>query len=207
MRKVAVLDSCEFAQTGFHSIICNNESLICSLMTNNSSTLLAAFYVGIQMDDVFISVQPGDVGPLWAIHALIRSSVPPRVIVTVESAHVPMLQLLRALGVRFILSRRDTVDRICKVLLDPMLSHYISPALQSAVDRIHPEPSRAAKKSTFVGGVELFTLRETDIVLDLLQGISPCQVAKKRCLSVKTVSMYKINAIKKMGVKGLNRPH
>nr|WP_249038232.1 LuxR C-terminal-related transcriptional regulator [Serratia marcescens] len=45
---------------------------------------------------------------------------------------------------------------------------------------------------------------ETEITLDLLQGLSPRQVAIKRFISVKTVSTHKLNALKKMELGGIN---
>ncbi|MGP2827023.1 helix-turn-helix transcriptional regulator [Serratia ureilytica] len=48
------------------------------------------------------------------------------------------------------------------------------------------------------------TPAETEIILDLLQGISPWQIARKRFVSVKTVSTHKLNALRKMEIQGLN---
>lgn len=68
-------------------------------MTNNSSTLLSAFNAGMQMNNVFVHVQPGVIDMLRAIRVFIRSSSPPRVIAMVSNVHVPPLKLLRAMGV------------------------------------------------------------------------------------------------------------
>ncbi|WP_308371975.1 helix-turn-helix transcriptional regulator [Serratia marcescens] len=48
------------------------------------------------------------------------------------------------------------------------------------------------------------TPAETEVILDLLQGISPWQIARKRFVSVKTVSTHKLNALRKMEIQGLN---
>ncbi|MGP2593584.1 LuxR C-terminal-related transcriptional regulator [Serratia marcescens] len=45
---------------------------------------------------------------------------------------------------------------------------------------------------------------ETEITLDLLQGLSPSQVARKRFISVKTVSTHKLNSLKKMELRRIN---
>ena len=121
----------------------------------------------------------------------------------VDNSHAPTLRLLCALGVRFILCKFDSLDNICEVLKKTTLKKYMSSYLKSVFVK-YPPPPRWAKEGGEVNDEELFTKRESDIILDLFQGISPWNVAKKRFISIKTVSAHKLNALKKIRMRNLN---
>lgn len=202
MRKIFISSRCNFLLKGMSCITHDYESLACLCTTSVHSTLLPVVNSDVELDDVFVHVQPGAVGELRSVRKLITSGSPPRVIVLVDNTHVPTLKLLRAMGVIFIVSLRDALSNIVKLLLNCAISHLISAELQAVTKSIQPAPAWA--ESAEFDGVQCLTPMETEIILDLLQGNSPRQVARERCVSTKTVSMHKRNALKKMQLRGLN---
>lgn len=157
----------------------------------------------VEFDDVFIHVRTNASAELRLIQKFITLRSPPRIIVLVANAHAPTLKFLRAMGVVFIASLRDSLSNIGKLLQDSSIVRYMSPDLHAVIKAIQPAPVWAAEWDAF-DGVQYLTPTETEIILDLLQGISPWQIARKRFVSVKTVSTHKLNALKKMELQGLN---
>lgn len=181
----------------------NHETLMCLLATNDISRLISIYYTELQINDVVVNLQPGRVDTLRVIATLISSHSIVRVIVMVDDTHMPTLRLLRAIGVSFIISKREPLNNIVSVLNNPMLTYYMSPGLQYVIEKSLPSSQWAKSLGTF-NEAEPFTPTETDIILDLCHGISPWNVAKKRFISIKTVSRHKINALQKIGIKNLN---
>ncbi|MBF4114198.1 hypothetical protein IN593_25250 [Enterobacter cloacae] len=106
-------------------------------------------------------------------------------------------------GFFFIFSLRDSLNNIGKLLHDSSIVHYMNPDLPAVIKAIQPAPVWAAEWDAF-DGVQYLMPTETKIILDLLRGISPSQIAKKRFISVKTVSSHKPDALRKMELQGLN---
>lgn len=188
---------------GFFSIVHERKSLVYSLATNDRLPFLTELIGRMDVDDVFVHVQIGAIGILRVIQKILRSRLPVRVIVMVDNAHLPTLKLLRAMNVKTIFSKHDSLENICKILHGPVFNNYISTELYAVIETIQPA-SAWAKERTAFDGVQYLTPAETEIILDLLQGISPWQVARKRFISVKTVSSHKLAALKKMEIRGLN---
>lgn len=193
-RKIAISSRCNFSLQGMFCIAHDLESLMCLSKNNDFFTLYSAFNNDIELDDVFVHVQSGVSEELRLIHKFITSRSPPRVLVLVDNAHAPTLKLLRAMGVVFIISLRDSLSNIGHLLQLSTIAHYMSPDLHAVTKTIRSESD----------GVQYLTSAETEVILDLLQGISPCQVARKRFISVKTVSTHKLNALTKMELRRLN---
>ncbi len=120
-----------------------------------------------------------------------------------NTVSIPILKLLRAMGVTFIFSLRDSLMEICNFLQNPSNSHYISEGVKTTFKTINPPSSKLSEWNSF-DSVQYLTPTETEIILDLIQGISPWRVARKRFISVKTVSVHKRNALKKMELRELN---
>ncbi|CAI0828615.1 helix-turn-helix transcriptional regulator [Serratia marcescens] len=203
MRKVAIFSQCNFILQGMSCIARERESLSFLLMTHHHLTPHSAFTRHVELDDLFVHVQSGRVGELRLIQKLIMLSSPPRVIVMVDNAHVPTLKLLRAMGVIFIISLRDALSNIGNILQDSSRVNYMSVELHAVIKAIPSAPAWATERGAF-DEVQYLTPMETEITLDLLQGLSPRQVAIKRFISVKTVSTHKLNALKKMELGGIN---
>lgn len=155
------------------------------------------------LDDVYIQLCRGEVEKLFLIHLLMLLPSKPRVIVIVNDSHKPTLKLLRAMGVLFIFSLSDSLSDFEKILQCSTNENYISPDLFATIHPVQSSTARAMNRD-FFNGIKYLTLSETNIILYLLNGIPPWLVARKLCISVKTVSSHKINALRKMNLSGIN---
>lgn len=186
------------------SCISNDHNLsICFLTTSDISELVSVFYTNVQISDIIVHVKTGDNEILKVIAAFISSGSTVRVIVIVENVYASTVKLLRAIGVTIILSKFDSLDSIREVLNTPKNIRYMSPKVKSMI-KSEQRDSQLVKVWDISKDEENLTPTETDIILDLCQGMSPWVVAKKRFISIKTVSRHKINALKKMGLKNIN---
>lgn len=193
-RKIVISSPCNFTLHGMTYIAHNH---LARLFKNHDYlALYSAFDCNVEFDDVFVFVRMNVSAELRLIQQFITLRSPPRILVLVDNAQVPTLKLLRAMGVIFVFSLRDSLSNICKFLQDSSMAHYMSPDLHAVIKTIQPIPVWATEWGAFVG-VKYSTPTETEIILDLFQGISLWQVARKRFISVKTVSTYKLNALKK----------
>lgn len=202
-RKIAISSRCNFVLYGIDCITNELYPFAYLLMNINSLTINSAFYSYIEFDDVFVHVRTGMSEELRLIQEFIKSFSPPRVIVLVDNAHAPTLKLLRAMGVFFIFSLHDSLRNIVLILQDPSMPSYMSPDLYTVIKDVQPPPTWAMEWNAF-DGVQHLTSTETQIILDLIQGVSPWKVASKRCVSVKTISTHKLNALRKIEIRGLN---
>ncbi|MGQ8775980.1 helix-turn-helix transcriptional regulator [Serratia sp. NA_112.1] len=202
-RKIAIFSRCNFTLHGMSCIAHESEYLTFLFKTNNFLTRHSNFNSHIEFDDVFVHVQSGVSEELRLIQRFITSRSPPRVFILVDNAHAPTLKFLCAMGVISIVSLHDSLSNIGKLLQKSSETHYMSPDLRAVIKAVQPAPAKVSKWDAF-DGVQYLTLTETEIMLDLLQGILPWQVARKRFISVKTVSTHKLNALKKMELRGLN---
>lgn len=194
-RKIAIYSRCNFCLYGMNYIAHDSGSLTCLF-----KTVYSVFDNGVHLNDVFVHVHTGVLGELRLIHKFktLRSS--PRVLVLVSSTHVPTLKLLRAMNILFIVSLRDSLNNIGILLQDSSIVRYMSPDLQAVINTIKP-----TKELDTLDDIQYLTPMETEVILDLLQGMSPLQVARKWFISVKTVSVHKLNALKKIELRGLNQ--
>lgn len=203
MRMISVVDSCTIVLNAMRYIINRCESRCCAIMTNDYAEFIHAFRSGVEMHDVFMHIQPGNAFILKVVEEVLSSPKPPRVIVILEQLHMPTLQLLFAIGVRFFLSRRDPVYRINNVMQLTIANDYISPEVLS---ELHKDKARFFNQSQMeiFKDVKLFTPTESMIVISLLLSESLVNLANKRFVSVKTIHSHKRNALKKLGMKKLN---
>lgn len=200
MRRVAISSPCNFTLHGMTYV--THKHLTCLFKNHGYLAIYSNFDSNVEFDDVFIHVRTNaSAGGLIQKFITLRS--PPRIIVLVDNAHVPTLKLLRAMGIVFIVSLRDSLSNIDKLLQDSSIVRYMSADLHAVIKAIQLAPVWAAEWDAF-DGVQYLTPTETEIILDLLQGISPWQIARKRFVSVKTVSTHKLNALRKMELQGLN---
>ncbi|BEN14177.1 hypothetical protein SMETP3_46650 (plasmid) [Serratia marcescens] len=204
MRKVAVYSYCSFALQGMVGIAHESKLIVHLLLENDSLIPYPYFNKNIELDDVFVHVRPGITGDLKLIKKIMTSGSSSRVIAMVDNTvSVPILKLLRAMGVTFIFSLRDSLMNLGNFLQDSSSSYYVSEELQESFKTIKAPSSRPSKWDLF-DGVQYLTPMETEIILDLIQGISPWRVARNRFVSLKTVSTHKLNALRKMELRGLN---
>lgn len=197
MRKTVVFSSCEFTRKGMNCIE------PCSLITNEILAFTSSFHVQKNVQNIVVDIQPTAIPALRVLSKFIYSGSPIRFIVMVDNAHVPTLRLLQALGVRFILSKKESLENIYTILNSLTLSYYISTNLQTVLEKHQPTPHGANRWSIF-NNSGMFTSTEADIILYLCQGMAPRRLARNRLISTKTVSSHKINALKKIGIKNLN---
>lgn len=200
-RKVAISSPCNYTLRGMTYIAQKHVTHL----FKNPEYLALDFPLDnhIEFDDVFIHVRMNANAELRLIQKFITSRSPPRIVALVDHAHAPTLKLLRSMGLCFIVSLGDSLSNIGKLLQDSSIVRYMSPDLHAVIKAIQPPPFWAAEWDAF-DGVQYLTPTETEIILDLLRGVSPWQLAKKRFVSVKTVSSHKLNALKKMELQGLN---
>ncbi|QDL35735.1 helix-turn-helix transcriptional regulator [Serratia liquefaciens] len=165
--------------------------------------LYSTFNRNIEFDDVIVHVPRDASAVLRLVQKFITLRSPPRILALVDNAHVPTLKLLRAMGIFLIFSLHDSLSNIRKLLQDSSIVRYMSSDLHAAIKAVQPAPVWASTWDSF-DGVQYLTPTETEIILDLLQGVSHWQIAKKRFVSVKTVSTHKLNALRKMELRVLN---
>lgn len=200
-RRVAISSPCNFTLHGMTYVA--NKHVKRLFKNHDYLALNSIFDSHIEFDDVFIHVRTNVSAELRLIQKFITLRSLPRIIVLVDNAHVPALKLLRAMGMVFIVSLRDSLSNIGKLLQDSSIVRYMSPDLHAVIKATQPAPFWAAEWDVF-DGVQYLTPTETEIILYLLQGASPWQIARKRFVSVKTVSTHKLNALRKMELQGLN---
>lgn len=200
-RRVAISSPCNYTLRGMSYIA---QKHVTHLFKNHEYPAFDLdFNSHVEFDDVFIHVRMNACTELRLIQKLITLRSPQRIIALVDYAHAPTLKLLRAMGVFFIVSLRDSLSNIGKLLQDSSIVRYMSPDLHAVIKEIQPAPVWAAEWDAF-DGVQYLTPTETEIILDLLRGVSPWQLAKMRFVSVKTVSSHKLNAMKKIKLRGIN---
>jgi DNA-binding NarL/FixJ family response regulator len=149
------------------------------------------------IDDALVNVQPKNYSMLRLIQKLLTLKKPPRVIIMMEYAHVPTFKLICSMGVNYILSRTDSVKHIRDALQKSESRHSASPGLERMMAKVQ-------LPAHFASSVQKLSPAEINILIDLLKGIPSWLVAKKRAVSIKTVSTHKLNALKKIGISNLN---
>lgn len=186
---------------GMSCIAHEREVLARLFNTRDETAIYSIFDSNVEFDDVYVRANLSAELRLLLEFKKLRSA--PRIFALVDNAHVPTLKLLRAMGVVFIVSLRDSLSNIGKLLQDSSRVRYMSPDLQSVIKAIQAAPVWAAEWDVF-DGAQYLTPAETEIILELLQGVPPWQIAKRRLVSVKTVSTHKLNALRKMELRELN---
>lgn len=200
-RKIAISSPCNFTLHGMTYVTHKHVTYL--FKNHDYLAIYSNFDSNVEFDDVFIHVRTNASAELGLIQEFITLRSPPRIIVLVDNAHVPTLKLLRAMGIVFIVSLRDSLSNIDKLLQDSSIVRYMSSDLHAVIKAIQLAPDWAVEWDAF-DGVQYLTPAETEIILDLLRGVSPWQIARKRFVSVKTVSTHKLNALKKMELQGFN---
>lgn len=166
-RRVAISSPCNFTLYGMTYV---THKHVTRLFKNHDYlALYSNFDSKVEFDDVFIHVRTNASAELRLIQKFITLRSPPRIIVLVDNAHVPTLKFLRAMGMVFIASLRDSLSNIGKLLQDSSVVRYMSPDLHAVIKAIQPAPVWAAEWDAF-DGVQYLTPTETEIILDLLQG-------------------------------------
>lgn len=172
MRKIAISSRCNYFLHGMSCIAHDRDVLARLFKTHDYLALYSIFDSNAEFDDVFFYLRTNMSPELRLIHkfSTLRSS--PRIITLVDNAHVPTLKLLRAMGVVFIVSLRDSLSNIGKLLQESSIVRYMSPDLYAVFKAIQPARAWPEEWDSF-DGIQYFTSTETEIILDLLQGISP----------------------------------
>jgi len=205
-KKIGIFSNCCFTRKAISLIACDCGLVKCVLPEEkNILKVLLALNDNSGNDYVFIHIQSNVnvIVFLRIIQGVINSVSRPRIIVMVDNVHAPTLKLLRSMDVRFILSQRESLITLLKILCSSAISHYMSDELHTVMKNIYPATVWGKEWGPF-DGVQHLTPTEIEIVLDLLQGMSPQRMSQKRFVSVKTISTHKHNALRKMGLKGLN---
>lgn len=203
MKNIVALDCNSFALNAIQYIANDSESITCKLATKDRSVFIWTVTTHTDIDVALVHVHPKDYSVLGLIQMLLTKTNPPRVIIMLNYAHPPTLKLILSMGIRFILLRRDPISRIRDTLQQLECSYYISPELDKIMANMKPPHYRAVSWKIF-SGVQNLTPVETSIFIDLLNGMTQSLAAKKRFVSIKTISVHKINAIKKIGVNNIN---
>ncbi|CAI1125979.1 LuxR C-terminal-related transcriptional regulator [Serratia ficaria] len=195
-QEFAVLDRSHFVLVALKAIIGNASRSSCVRTTVNPSVFIETISTGSVSGDAIIYLDTCNYSMLFIIHYIIQFKVRHRIIVMLEDEHAPTLQLMRCMGVRFIVSRRDKICHLQHILCNSTLTSYVTGK--------HSVTHQGYSDKGFFCGRGLFTPSEGIILIELLNGLSPVRVAKKYSISVKTVSVHKCNALKKMGFKNMN---
>lgn len=204
MRKIAVYSHCSFALQGIAGIAREFKYIVYLCLTNAPLTPYLALKKSIELDDIFVHIRPGINGDLKLINKLMTSRSSSRIIAMVDnSVSTPTLKLLRSMGVGFIFSLNESLIKTGDFLQNPSNYNYVSEALHTKLKGSKATSTRPSEYNIF-DDVQYLTPTEKEIILDLIQGISPWRIARERFVSVKTVSTHKLNALRKMEIRGLN---
>ncbi|MBU3895667.1 LuxR C-terminal-related transcriptional regulator [Serratia rubidaea] len=203
MKYITVLDNDPFVACSLKSLVETSFGSGCLLTTATPLEFIYAVFSKMNMDYAFISYHSTDCRVLFAIQAFISSRPYSCLIVMLEDVNTPTLKLMLCMGVRFIITRREKLISIQHLMHKSIKQddYYISPLIQALIDE-SPPPSSWNKMTP--SNIALFTPTEKNVIIELLNGSPPRAVAKKLSISVKTVSVHKRNALKKMSVKNLN---
>lgn len=131
-------------------------------------TVYSALGNGVHLNEVFVHVHTGVHVEFRLIHKFKTLLSSPRVIVLVSSTHVPTLKLLRAMNIHFIVSLRDSLNNIGNLLQDSSRARYMS-----------PNPIKPTKELDTLDDTQYLTPMETEVILDLLQGMLPLAGGKE----------------------------
>lgn len=160
------------------------------------------FFYRLAMDDdidiVFVSYDPVWTKTLHLLDKLQRFYPDIRKVVVVDSPHTPSVILMRSFGVNVIITKRDILECLQKIITLSPSSLYLSPSITGCVDGERIEVKYRLTQPRII------LTRTERMVLAELSGEKTIQrIASERGCSAKTVSQHKQNALYKMGFKKL----
>lgn len=171
------------------------------ITTGDLSTLLSASAFRVQFEQVYIhlNINSDVYSALKSVHKFISSGSSAQIIIMIDRMHVPVLNFLNTMGVKVISSRQDAVTNIYEIFRHPLLKRYIKSKNKTSSNLSVTEEKKV--KPVKISGL---TVAEAEVILDLLQGIPPWQLAAERLVSVKSISACKRKALQKMGYMNIN---
>ncbi|OPJ99436.1 helix-turn-helix transcriptional regulator [Serratia marcescens] len=198
MKRVLIFSNCPLIMNGIQCILKDVESISDTYATCDYSILSSQLSHEPAIDTVFVYLPTDFIDAVRTIDLCMKLKPSPRLVAIVGDINTAILQLICAMGVNIILSQRDTLINYITVAHGLAPAHYISPDTQKILEEIQPLSLYKEVESI------TFTPKETGVIIELLQGFSVCQVAKRKFVSIKTVSSHKLNALKKIGVRRIN---
>jgi DNA-binding NarL/FixJ family response regulator len=117
-----------------------------------------------------------------------------KVAVLISYPSLAVMSLLRSIGVNIMLSDKDEISAILKSIFSSG-DEYFSPSLRHLMRSkgvsSPPEPNRLTSMERF-------------IIRELLVGLTPTNIALKKGISVKTVSVHKRRVMNKISIKKMS---
>ncbi|MBH2517410.1 response regulator transcription factor [Serratia ureilytica] len=153
-------------------------------------------------DEIIISVY--SYKQLAVIDKILSCKNDMKLVVIVYDERSQMLKLLLSLGVRFIVSHYDSMSRLNNAIKNKNLDCFITPRFYCTIKKFEQDYVLDLKNS-LVTGKPILTKRERRIIISLLSGYSTWDLSKKFNCSIKTVSAHKINALKKLRERSINK--
>jgi two-component system capsular synthesis response regulator RcsB len=115
-----------------------------------------------------------------------------RVVVIISKPTLPMILLMRGIGVDAMLSDKDDVSIFSKLILINNFRCYLSPVLYGIIK---------CNGFSALPDYGILTSMERFVLSELIIGGSPTSIALKKGISVKTVSAHKTKALKKIAIQ------
>ncbi|WP_191121352.1 helix-turn-helix transcriptional regulator [Serratia marcescens] len=186
---IAILDGDCFSLMWLKFSIENDLKMNCGLATQSESEFISAIDIENLVDGAIIHFDHKCFNTLLAINQFILKKGSSKLIVMLEVKSKDILNLMRCLGVVWVVFRGERIDLVRKLTRDAML--LIANAYVTESEN-HCER-------------DLLTQREIMVMHDLLNGLTISEMAKKRFLSIKTISAHKCNAMRKIGCNKINK--
>lgn len=146
-------------------------------------------------DIIIVSLNKFDVSMLDGIQKLIRRLKTIRVLVITDCMNEVILTYLLKTGVNGVLSMNTTEDEMLQALK----------AIKNGERYVSGEIANCLAASTIMVGqpspFRKLSGRELQVVLMIIRGLSPKEIAEKLFLSSKTISTYRNNIFNKLEVK------
>lgn len=200
VRNIAVLDDCQLSLNAQADMIKNSIGVNCILATCELDIFKKLIESGCYIDKAVISFGMRNCKVLSVIQSFIAVHGTSKLIVIIESVDESSFKIIQCLGVRFIISRKDTINSIREVILSYAGYDYISPLFNKFIKK----SIIGVACDNLISEKYPLTIREAFFFIELLNGVPPHKIASKYDVTEKLVSAYKISALKKMGFKNLN---
>ncbi len=154
-RNAIIIEHCHFVLVALKAILKNKSCPRCVRIALNPSVLMKMVLENDGAGDVFIYLGKGNYRLLFVIRHIIRFRTRLRLIVIFDQTHIPLFQLMRCMGVRLMVSRRDKICHFQHVLCDSTLNDYMAPVLRGTFEKTCPHTRGILKMTLTIPGYYL----------------------------------------------------
>lgn len=202
-KKISCFDDCVFTLVGIKEFFAEEYDVLINCVDLDEKKYSMSLSSLGDFDAVIVSIGIRNYNVLYTIKNLTTLSEYSRIIVIMDDQNYAVLQLLRCMGVSLIITRNERLSVIRDMVTNSKINNYISEGLSKLLDDVYPLPSWERTTVSNTVSNNILSPMELDILIPLINGVSPSYLARKYSISVKTVSNHKINALSKIGISNI----